>query len=241
MAYNPILIQNEVTELDEDTLNYLQNGIKNAYNVSLIAISNTAPSECSTGDMYYNTTDNKIYTATATDTWGEVGTTPISDILYVILEDKKTYTYNGTTLVELKTPVKNSYSESEDDPYSANYVNNAVKDTYSTSETKTNKVWIDNKPIYRKVFQVTVTQNLADTTIPNSFISNIDTVINVNGILKNAFGNVFPLPNVSPNGTLVNGLGIFYHATEGIRLRIGDSSLGTGAEAIAIIEYTKTT
>ena len=29
------------------------------------------------------------------------------------------------------------------------------KQVYSTTETKTNKVWIDNKPIYRKVYKFT--------------------------------------------------------------------------------------
>lgn len=33
-----------------------------------------------------------------------------------------------------------------------NIINGNIVETCSTSEVKTNKVWIDNKPIYRKVF-----------------------------------------------------------------------------------------
>ena len=32
-----------------------------------------------------------------------------------------------------------------------NYMADNIKDVYSTDEVKTNKVWIDGKPIYRKV------------------------------------------------------------------------------------------
>ena len=53
-----------------------------------------------------------------------------------------------------------------------------AKDVYSTTETKTNKVWIDGKPIYRKVFSVA-------THTFNSFLKltivNVDSVCSYEG------------------------------------------------------------
>ena len=70
-------------------------------NVELLAVSDTAPSECSTGDKYYNTETGLIYTATATDTWGTVGEEPIEDILYVVFSEKNTYAWNGTDMLSV--------------------------------------------------------------------------------------------------------------------------------------------
>lgn len=70
-------------------------------NVELLAVSDTAPSECSEGDKYYNTETGLIYTATATDTWGTVGEEPIKDILYVVFSEKNTYAWNGTDMLSV--------------------------------------------------------------------------------------------------------------------------------------------
>ena len=42
-------------------------------------------------------------------------------------------------------------------------VNEGLLDTYSTSEIKTNGIWINNKPIYRKVIEKTVNSNTTGT------------------------------------------------------------------------------
>lgn len=70
-------------------------------NIELIAVSDTAPSECSIGDKYYNTTDKEIYTATGTNTWSETGTTPISGILYIVYNDQASYSWDGSDLVSV--------------------------------------------------------------------------------------------------------------------------------------------
>lgn len=57
----------------------------------------------------------------------------------------------------------------------------AVKDIYSTDEVKTNKVWIDGKSIYRKTFTTTNLPSNATTTLGS--ISNLDTIIDINGII----------------------------------------------------------
>lgn len=93
------------TDLNADTFNTMQDNIENAIeevqNVELIAISDVEPSECTTGDKYYNTEDNLIYTAIATDTWSEDGEEPTSGIFYILFSEQSSYSYDGTTLVSV--------------------------------------------------------------------------------------------------------------------------------------------
>jgi microcystin-dependent protein len=81
------------------------NNIKEAVNTNenkiLLAISDTAPSECATGDLYYNTTSKKIFEATGTNTWGTTGTNPTSNTIYILFDTKTTYSYDGTDLVSV--------------------------------------------------------------------------------------------------------------------------------------------
>lgn len=62
--------------------------------------------------------------------------------------------------------VVDGYSTSTTDSYSCNYVNTKVVDTYSTDEVKTNKVWINNKPIYRKMLRKDTVSTSTYTMIP---------------------------------------------------------------------------
>ena len=62
--------------------------------VELIGFSGTAPSTCAKGDQYYNTTSKKIFTATATDTWGSTGEDPEAGKIYVLLVDSGSYSAN---------------------------------------------------------------------------------------------------------------------------------------------------
>lgn len=89
------------TPIDADALNNIEDGIEESHNIQLLAVTDTAPSECAEGDKYFDTTTNLIYTATGTDEWGETGETPIADILYIVLDEQTSYTYNGTTLVSV--------------------------------------------------------------------------------------------------------------------------------------------
>lgn len=89
------------TPIDADALNNIEDGIEESHNIQLLAVTDTAPSECAEGDKYFDTTTNLIYTATGTDEWGETGETPIADILYIVLDEQSTYTYDGTDLVSV--------------------------------------------------------------------------------------------------------------------------------------------
>lgn len=95
------------TPMTADNLNHMDNGIRNATlklndkietaTVQLIAVTDTAPSECAENDKYYNTNTNLIYTATGTDTWGVTGETPSQLYLYMDISDEKLYYYDGNT------------------------------------------------------------------------------------------------------------------------------------------------
>jgi hypothetical protein len=67
--------------------------------IDLINVTDTPPSTCAKGDMYYNTESNKIFTATAANKWGANGTTPEVSKIYVNTNNNKTYRWSGTTLV----------------------------------------------------------------------------------------------------------------------------------------------
>lgn len=105
------------------------------------------------------------------------------------------------------------------------FVKKGYKDVYSTTETKTNKVWIDGKPIYRKVFNTGIsfgTSNQWENT--GAVFSNLSTLI-----------SVFALRN---NITVVYQ---FSYAMNGNDLTaITSVPLGSPVDTI-IVEYTKTT
>lgn len=86
------------TPLSSANLNQMQDNMEDAIvPIKLVSISDTAPAIATIGDMYYNTTDNKIYTATAENTW-DSGNIPRYDGFYVNKENNAIYYYNGETL-----------------------------------------------------------------------------------------------------------------------------------------------
>ena len=108
--------------------------------------------------------------------------------------------------------------------------------TYSTSETNTGQKWINNKPIYRKVFSFTTPSGNVDLTIPTGV--SMDTIISIYGGIAETSGGVTPIPDaIDWDGTVfstsfrVSNSTIYYR---------GNASYGN-KPAFAIIEYTKTT
>ena len=71
--------------------------------IELVAVSETAPATCAVGDMYFNSgsTDKKIYTATAANTWSATGTEPEKSKIYVCTADDKTYRWSGSVMTEI--------------------------------------------------------------------------------------------------------------------------------------------
>lgn len=131
--------------------------------------------------------------------------------------------------------ILNTRSSSTTDAYSADYINNLS--TYSTTETVVG-TWIDGKPIYRTVVNIgQLSSNIGQTNYAHG-IANIDTFINVTGIINNGtewfnFNSVYrAVDNITYDlGLLANKTNITYTTRT-------DRSAYTG---IVILEYTKTT
>lgn len=139
--------------------------------------------------------------------------------------------------------IKNTHSTSETDVYSANQTNeeieNAVKDVYSTSEVKTNKIWVDGKPIYRKVIELS---NVARGYNRHSHnISNLDKVIDISGYWKDSTENNYNsisrvvCDNITTYGTGILNVDATYYFT------LVGTGIGTTNKVYIIFEYTKTT
>lgn len=133
---------------------------------------------------------------------------------------------------EIKSVVNNNASET-----STNTTKITNLQTYSTSETNTGQKWIDNKPIYRKVFSFTTPSDNSDYTITTN-ISNMMTALNCYGGIIQGNGSLTPIP------TAIDFSGVIY--TTSVRvyqsniLYKGNAAYGNST-AYVVIEYTKTT
>ena len=121
-------LPNMTTPLSSANLNQMQDNMENAIiPIKLVSISDTAPASATIGDMYYNTTDNKVYTATAENTWDN-GSTPRYDGFYINTNDNTLFYYDGNTLILsggnlTDKNIKNEETTSDTDVYSCNYIN----------------------------------------------------------------------------------------------------------------------
>ena len=194
MAYTKTTWVNDQTELNAENLNHIEDGIANSQNVELIAVIDEAPTTCSTGDKYYNTDDNLIYTAIGTNTWGTDGEEPISGIFYIVFDEQSSYSYDGTTLVsvgggtedivisdtepteegvklwidtgEIASPAS-EITNSYSESTGIGYSANYVNNlnTYSTNEKRIG-TWIDGKPLYSKtIYSTSLTGTISMTNI----------------------------------------------------------------------------
>lgn len=118
-----------------------------------------------------------------------------------------------------------------------NEINGEIPDIYSTSEVKTNKVWINNKPIYRTVFERTDVPRGYDTQ--NHSISTLETLIKAEGILYYTSGYQY-VPNVVADNITGYGAGILNITNQKYSTLLGNNIPTTNTMYI-ILEYTKTT
>ena len=105
---------------------------------------------------------------------------------------------------------------------------------YSTSETLTNKVWIDGKPIYRKVVETGTLPNNTVKYVAHG-ISNLSKVVSLTGMASNASYSL-ALPHISNSNFSVEV------EIEGANIDISTLSNMSGyTSSFVVIEYTKTT
>ena len=111
----------------------------------------------------------------------------------------------------------------------------AYQDVYSTEEVKTNKVWVDGKPIYRKVINLGILPNTTSKQISHN-ISNYDYVTKLYGTAMDQNKLVMPLPRASVIPENCFDLNIT--ATSVV---ISTGVDRTNFSGYAVVEYTKTT
>ena len=141
---------------------------------------------------------------------------------------------NIGVMANLNTTVKSSLVGA------INEVLSEIPDVYSTSEIKTEKVWIDNKPIYHKVFTFSSLNNGSANEVGQ--ISNIDHAIHLEGIVSES-GDKLALPYADNRNIEWNiGLSINIDTNNLGKIIIQKGGYGTvNGDCHVIVEYTKTT
>ncbi len=110
------------------------------------------------------------------------------------------------------------------------------KDVYSTSEVKTNKVWIDGKPIYQKTIDCGAMSSSAGTRTVAHNITNIDKVVSYDGMMYHSSGTSERFP------TMENGSSFFRVQITASNITIIQSGTwGSWISSYVTIKYTKTT
>lgn len=129
--------------------------------------------------------------------------------------------------------IVDGYSESTQDGYSCNYINNL--ETYSTEEIRIG-TWINSKSIYRKTINTGALPNNTGKTV-NHNISNIEYICKIQGIaFRNSSGTSLPLPSATYDNTAVS----CYADKQKITI-VTYTDRSSFADSYVTLEYTKTT
>ena len=130
--------------------------------------------------------------------------------------------------------VSTTTTTSDTDTYSCNYINSM--DKYSTNEIKTNKIWIDGKPIYRKVLSYSSSYaNTGSRTITHNL--GVDNYTNIVCGFLNYAGTTFPIPRIANDG---NNVGISSISSNSLIIDVA-TAITSYSNLILVLEYTKTT
>ena len=149
------------------------------------------------------------------------------------------YIIKVTQSSPVQAQIVGTYTESAIDGYSCNYINDISTEEYSTNEIKTNKVWVDGKPIYRKVLNIPKSSIAGSGNQTYSHgISNVDEWAEVKGKVYRGNGVANDIPWVT-SATWTTQFNDFTSANIGVSLGSDIYSNATGMKII--LEYTKTT
>lgn len=109
-------------------------------------------------------------------------------------------------------------------------------DNYSTNESLTGQKWINNKPIYRKVFTFSSLSNSDSNDVGT--ISGLETIINIYG-MATLSGDEYTLPHVDYRDKEWN-IGVHGNSTSG-KIYVDKGAYGTvTGSSFVVVEYTKT-
>lgn len=154
----------------------------------------------------------------------------ISNLDSIQLEQNSTAT-EYEAYIEPKIYVKN-----DNDVYEE-FISKDNLEKYSTTEQKIG-VWIDGKPIYRKVISCGALPNATTNKIPYN-ISNLDKVIHITGYSYNSTADTFmSIPLVSSGTTNVVA---YINKKEGKVVLTTTNDRSEYNETYVVLEYTKTT
>lgn len=118
---------------------------------------------------------------------------------------------------------------------SVHAVKEYVEEEYSTSEVKTNKVWIDGKPVYRRVFYFPTMPTQQEVEKVQSMSPNVDKVINLMGWYYDTTGWAYPM---SDN---IEGIVLAVSRSQATINNFSQPDISSYAGAYVVTEYTKTT
>ena len=187
-------------------------------------------------DASYVHTDNNYTSAEKTKLSGiEAGAQVNVD--EIVIGDESDATEDTKLIIESEDldfqglEIDNEYNAADDMTYSCAYINDS--NSYSTDEIKTNKRWIDEKPIYRKVFTGTL-----GTTGGNDISLSIDNLIDEGGYVRYGTAYQFPIPSTFGTQGL-NDIRLIKKDANTLTLQYG-SNLNNQNYAVWL-EYTKTT
>lgn len=111
--------------------------------------------------------------------------------------------------------------------------------SYSTSEVKTGDTWIDGKPIYKKTFSFITNGSGVSTTVQHG-ISNLDVIIDYNGMLKQSSTSRQPVPRVVADNNSGYNIGVGDIGNTQFTFLVG-TSVAKGVQAYVTLWYTKIT
>ena len=126
--------------------------------------------------------------------------------------------------------IVNTKNNSTEDGYSCDYINKLVD--YSTTEINTGKTWIDGKPIYRKVMNITLGTALNTLYEVATFNSNV-LIIQISGYFI-SYSHRFNLPFA------YNGEDIHFVSKDNKLYEQHNYQGANSMNCTIIVEYTKT-
>lgn len=110
---------------------------------------------------------------------------------------------------------------------------------YSTTEVKTNDVWIDGKPIYRRVIQTNTPSKADETTEVATLDVSISQIVKIDGCIK--VGSASSVGFIPVNGAVINSQTYKGTWVSGNSIYMSVSEYYINRNATIILEYTKTT
>ena len=174
----------------------------------------------------YNTGDNSNKTENKGDDQPHNTVHPVLGVNYII-KAKQSVGVVGTVTSDINDTNDNAVPN-------AKTVKDYVEDVYSTDEVKTNKIWIDGKPIYRKVVTGTINATGNNQVI---LTGNIDSLIDYSGYINDPAEN---LKLIIGKSTYTDG-GSSRIIQISNSLYMGYANNYHNLSFYAVVEYTKTT